>query len=57
MAELVKPRWNSLRIILYYGAGSSIILGKHMEKHEIKIPSHSIGVKKEVTSTISIPLK
>ena len=57
MAELVKPRWNSLRIILYYGAGSSIILGKHMEKHEIKIPSHSIGVKKEVTSTLSIPLK
>ena len=52
--RLVKANFNSLRIQLYYGKSSSIILSKICRICERKMPSRSVGLTKEVTSIITI---
>ena len=53
---LGKNKFNSLRILLYPGASSSIIIGEH-EKEAKKTPSRPVGVNNEVTLALTIPVK
>ena len=55
--KLGKAKFNSLRILLYYGERSYNIMGKLTQKFQNKIPSRSIEVHKEVISTLPIQVK
>ena len=55
--RLGKAKFNSLSILLDSGASSSFILGKKLKHCERKRPMRSVGVHKEVTLIINIPVK
>ena len=55
--RLGKAKFNWIKIQLYYGNIFSIIIGKHIQKCERKIPIWSVRVHKYTDLTLIIPVK